>query len=73
MSDDSPKFKVATERTRSDGSKVNPGEPGYEHASQHAEELTPALEILQLVVDDYDRRREHWWGRLLLWLLRKTT
>lgn len=30
-------------------------------------------EILRQVVADYDRRRSHWWGRLLLWLLRKTT
>ena len=29
--------------------------------------------VLRLVVEDYDRRREHWWGRCLLWLLRKTT
>jgi hypothetical protein len=29
--------------------------------------------ILRKVVEDYDRRRAHWWGRLLLWLLRKTT
>jgi hypothetical protein len=36
-------------------------------------ELTPEREILHLVVEDYDRRREHWWGRFLLWLLRKTT
>jgi phage terminase large subunit GpA-like protein len=30
-------------------------------------------EILAKVVADYDRRRQHWWGRFLLWLLRKTT
>lgn len=30
-------------------------------------------EILRRVVEDYDRRRRHWWGRLLLWLLRHTT
>ena len=30
-------------------------------------------EVLRRVVADYDRRREHWWGRFLLWLLRKTT
>lgn len=36
-------------------------------------EESPEREILAKVVEDYDRRREHWWGRLLLWLLRKTT
>ena len=30
-------------------------------------------EYLRAVLDDYDRRRAHWWGRTLLWLLRKTT
>lgn len=30
-------------------------------------------QTLQLVVSDFDRRREHWWGRFLLWALRKTT
>lgn len=30
-------------------------------------------EKLTLIVEDYDRRREHWWGRMLMWLLRKTT
>jgi len=30
-------------------------------------------QILRQVVEDYDRRRERWWGRFLLWLLRKTT
>ena len=30
-------------------------------------------EILRQIVEDYDRRRAHWWGRFLLWLLRKTT
>lgn len=29
--------------------------------------------ILKAALEDYDRRREHWWGRFLLWLLRKTT
>lgn len=38
--------------------------------------LPPLIEqgiILDRAVADYDRRRSHWWGRLLLWLLRKTT
>jgi hypothetical protein len=30
-------------------------------------------ELMAQIVADYDRRREHWWGRFLLWLLRKTT
>lgn len=29
--------------------------------------------VVAEVVADYDRRRSHWWGRFLLWLLRKTT
>jgi len=29
--------------------------------------------LLHQVAADYDRRRQHWWGRFLLWLLRKTT
>jgi len=65
--------RIATERTRSDGSKVNPGEPGYENASQHTYKIPAERELLNLVIEDYDRRREHWWGRFLLWLLRKTT
>jgi len=30
-------------------------------------------DLLTRAIADYDRRRTHWWGRLLLWLLRKTT
>lgn len=30
-------------------------------------------EFLRQALADYDRRRKHWWGRFLLWLLRKTT
>ena len=30
-------------------------------------------EILRLILADFDDRRKHWWGRFLLWLLRKTT
>jgi hypothetical protein len=30
-------------------------------------------ELHQQILADYDRRRSHWWGRFLLWLLRKTT
>jgi hypothetical protein len=30
-------------------------------------------QILRPAVEDYDRRRSHWWGRFLLWLLRQTT
>lgn len=30
-------------------------------------------EILEDVVNDYERRRASWWGRFLLWLLKKTT
>lgn len=37
------------------------------------DKLTPEQEILRRAIEDYDRRREHWWGRFLLWLLRKTT
>jgi hypothetical protein len=44
-----------------------------EVALPEKEPLTPEREILTKVVEDYDRRREHWWGRFLLWLLRKTT
>lgn len=29
--------------------------------------------LLDRLETDYQRRRSHWWGRLLLWLLRKTT
>jgi len=29
--------------------------------------------VLAQIVADYDRRRSKWWGRFLLWLLRKTT
>ena len=30
-------------------------------------------EIVDMVQADFDRRRAGWWGRFLLWLLRKTT
>ena len=30
-------------------------------------------ELLRRALADYDRRRKHWWGRCLLWLLRHTT
>jgi hypothetical protein len=30
-------------------------------------------QVLLDVLADYDRRRSHWWGRFLLFLLRKTT
>jgi len=30
-------------------------------------------QLLREVLADYDRRRSGWWGRFLLWLLRKTT
>ena len=29
--------------------------------------------LLDRLEADYRRRRSHWWGRFLLWLLRKTT
>ena len=29
--------------------------------------------LLDRLEADYQRRRVHWWGRLLLWLLNKTT
>ncbi len=35
--------------------------------------MNDQTQILREIVDDYDRRRKHWWGRLLLWILRKTT
>jgi len=43
------------------------------HDSEHEISVHRERAILQLIVDDYDRRREGWWGRFLLWLLRKTT
>jgi hypothetical protein len=30
-------------------------------------------EIVDRMQADFDRRRSWWWGRFLLWLLRKTT
>jgi hypothetical protein len=40
---------------------------------QMTREQMNADEFLAQVLADYDRRRIHWWGRFLLWLLRKTT
>lgn len=37
------------------------------------DELHELRELHLRLVEDYDRRRDHWWGRLLLWLLNKTT
>lgn len=39
-------------------------------AAQHYYELK-AMQSEMLA--EHDRRREHWWGRALYWLLRKTT
>ena len=41
--------------------------------AEHAAHVHRERALLQLIVNDYDRRREHWWGRFLLWLLKKTT
>lgn len=32
-----------------------------------------ALDLLNEVLADYERRRAHWWGRFLFWMLRRTT
>jgi hypothetical protein len=37
------------------------------------EEPDDVEQVLRAAVEDYDRRRKHWWGRLLFWLLRHTT
>ena len=39
---------------------------------EEVDAMTPE-NVLHLVASDYDRRRQGWWGRFLLWLLRKTT
>ena len=52
--------------------KQPPERPAVTRMEKAAEEQL-ARQTLRLVVDDYDARREHWWGRFLLWLLRKTT
>jgi hypothetical protein len=35
--------------------------------------LAEAQDLLRHMVGDYDRRRSSRWGRVLLWLLRRTT